>query len=487
MSARLTSIVCALLGLALTAPMLGFDFTNWDDLAWVVNSPVASQGFAGIPLAFTTPIGSAWYPVTHVVYCVLFGLFGASPLAFHLAQWLCWAAALAVLPWAFRAVGLSARAGLLASVWWLVHPLRVESYAWVANLKDTLSLFFVLAAVALQPKRRGLSTLAWCLALLSKATVFPLAVLFVFLEWPSGRRSSPLLRYGLPALAVAVVAAMIHLPSAASMDRTWPGGSLVAALPSALFLPWQYLGWLLWPHGSQALYDFTPVQWLEWRGLLGLVAWGLTVAAALRLRTRAGWCGLLAWALPFAPVTGLVPLAFPVADRYALLPSLAVAALVGVGLTRLSRWASLGALVVLSLPLAVLAERRLPAWHDSVSLWEADRGHSHLKASHINLAGALGGVGRFNDAARELDLAVRLWPADVTLLSHEVFALAARDGLPEPRIALYLQSIQASHGDARALLQLGLVARDDGQRAVAQAIATWLSGAGAIAQAQQLK
>lgn len=469
---------------ALYAPMLRNELTNWDDLRYVTLSPFATLGLWGIPRAFTGSLDEAYYPLTHAVYCVVHQFFADAPLPYHLVQGALFLVAVAVLPTALATLGVRREVALWAVLLWLAHPLRVESVAWVANLKDTLSLAFAAGAFALFPRSRVAAWVVFCLSLLSKATVFPLAALFAALEFRGGARGARgavrSFAWLLPAAALAGVAAWLHVPTSAALHRTWPGGSPWAALPSALWLPWQYLGAMLVAPRPQAVYDFAPVGLLDVRFLVAVAAWGALAAWVWVKRSRPGWAlGVAAFALPFLPVTGLVPLAFHVADRYTLLPSLPVAVGVVLGAAWVGRrlrgggWIAAAAVGSAAVVLAVRSEARLGQWRSGVSLWEADRGRSAQLAARVNLAGAYGGEGRWAEAIFELSALQKADPTRLQTLSDLVFALAARERMGSERIDLYVRAIEESGGRTEALRAIAAAALRDGFPSIARAVADW--------------
>ncbi|MFN7132056.1 MAG: tetratricopeptide repeat protein, partial [Myxococcales bacterium] len=403
------------------APSLFNGLTNWDDPQYVSGNPIAASGARGLWLAISAPFDDAWYPLTQLGYLLLHALAGPSPFAHHLAQPAHFAMAAALVPAALSAFGVPRRAALVAAVLWIVHPFRVESVAWAANLKDTLSLPLVLAAFALYGRGRPRAgAFAFASALLAKSMVFPVALLLPLAARRSGvswrealRRAVPWL---LPAGAVAVVALMLHLRGGVAHHGPAGGNGVLGALPTALWLPWWYLGRVVWPAAPRAIYDFAPVGPLDWRLGLALALW--TAFGALlwwRRRECSGWVlGAAAWLLPLAAVLGLVPLGFLVAERYTLLPSLALAAAIGLaveGLRGRSRAVALTVVSVASLAMAVVTVHRQRDWRDAVSLWEANRTVApNAAAARFNLAGAYGAQGRWKEAAAELETVRRLDP-----------------------------------------------------------------------------
>ncbi|WP_373046854.1 tetratricopeptide repeat protein [Vulgatibacter sp.] len=445
----------AALAFALYLPSLGNGLTNWDDPRYVTANPIATQGFAGIAAAFTQTWDDAWYPLTHALYAVVQAVAGPSALAHHLVQALVFAASVALVPAALAAFGVPTALGFWAALLWAAHPLRVESVSWAANLKDALSALGVIAAVALHGagRRKG-SALAFAAALLAKSTVAPLAPIFVLLEAREVRLPAALRRalpWLAPAAIVLAIAAWLHVLEPAAPGRSQPGGGLLAAIPSALWLPWWYLGRILLPQPSQAIYTFDPVGLVDWRFAAALLLWG--AALVLARRWRGGLTALAAWALPFAAVTGLVPLLFPVADRYALLSSLAVSALVILGAAALAKKpaARVAAAVVASVAVVALGAAsiaRQAQWRDSIALWEADVARDpSLVDARLNLAAAYGEGGRWDDVIVQARESLKLAPDRALALRHLFTAQATKAEVPARFVVPIADAIELADGD----------------------------------------
>ena len=464
-------------------PTLGNGFTNWDDPRYVTGNPFAARGLAGIPAAFTTSWDGVWYPLTHAVICVIQTVAGPAPFAHHLVQILLAALAVACLPGALATFGMRRTHGAAAALLWALHPMRVEPFAWASSLKDVLALLgTVLALAAWGRGRKRIAAACFVAALLAKSTVFPLAMLFV---WFEAARPSDLPRairrtvaFWGPAIACALVSMRSHLEPPPE-GRVLPGGSLLERVPTAIYLPWWYVGRALSVAHPQAVYEVAAVGWLDVRLLMAVALWCVALLCAWRLplgdaRTR--WGALLAFALPFAPVTGLVPLAFPVADRFASLPSIALAAvLVAMGAaccarlraaTRVAAGAGAGAVAAaFCLPVTV---GRQQAWRDGIALWEADRLRAPgVGAVRINLAAAYGEAGRWSDAIGELQAMHRLGISYEHRARDLFFALAARDGM-EPGLVRRLSALIAADGGSRESVRFAQeISRRAGHPAVA--------------------
>ncbi len=426
--------------LALYAVCIPNGFTNWDDDRYVVGNPFAAMGAAGLGRALVSTFDHAYYPLTQALQALLRLAFGTFAPAHHAVSVLLFAAAAALVPSALGAFGVRRGVAFWAALFWLCHPYRVESVAWAANLKDVTSLLAVLATFALLARGKVLfAALAFTAALLCKTMVFPVALLIPFaLPGTPRRRALTAAPFLVLAVAAAAMAARLHFTGPPPEDQRYLGGSLLGTLPSALYLPWWYLGRVLVPR-LQATWAFEPVTPTDGRFLLA-VALSLACAAGLVLAARRKQLrgpGLVAlgWFLPFAPVVGLAPLAFPVAVRYTLLPSLALACAAAVLAQRAlaartsGRGPGVAALAVLG-ALAVATLWRQREWRSAQSLWEADRARAPDSwAARVNLAGAYGGQARWPEAITELEEARRILPTRLRTSADLFFAVGANRGM----------------------------------------------------------
>jgi Flp pilus assembly protein TadD len=431
--------VLFLLVAGLYVPTLGNGVTNWDDPRYVGGHPFASRGLAGILSAWLGTHDDAWYPLTQTIYCLIQAVAGPSPFAHHLVQVLVFAAAVALVPRALGAFGVPRRLGFWAALLWAAHPMRVDTVSWAANLNDALSALGTVGAFALYGSGcKRASAWAFAAGLLSKSRVFPLALLFPLLERrpgePWGRVLGRSAAWLVPAAAVAVISAAIHL-GVPDSGRTMPGGNLVGAVPSAVWLPWWYLGRTILVSAPQVIYSYEPVRWLDVRLALGLLLWLGAIVVVRRLGRREGYFALAGFALPFATVTGLVPLMYPLADRYALFPSLVVTVLVVFLVERWLRpvaWGRIALVGLLATGTVFLVIRdidRQRDWRDSIALWEADRERNPTSADvRIGLSGAYGAAGRWDDALREIEEVARLAPDRETNAADRFLAHLGKAG-----------------------------------------------------------
>jgi tetratricopeptide (TPR) repeat protein len=310
-----------------------------------------------------------------------------------------------------------------AALLFAVHPLRVESVAWITERRDLLSGLFFLVAVwaylravwdapAPRPGWRALSLVAFAAALLSKASTLMLPAALLLLDvYPLGRRARglrALVREKVPYFALAALAAAIALPAQRSGwamtsygDVGLPG-RLALMTYSFTFYPWRWL----WPVGLSPMYELpVTVNPFGWRFLLPLAAFPAITVALYAVRRR--WpAGLAAWvysALMVLPVSGAAHAGFQLAaDRYSYLSGLGFAVLAGGAVVLAQQAADSGRLrrgvaaalmataVVVVVLLGAGTWRQSRVWHDSETLWRwAVSVDPECALCHNNLGSAL--------------------------------------------------------------------------------------------------
>jgi len=426
-------------------PALGGGFLNWDDgINFVTNSGFRGLGWAQLRWMATTTLLGHWVPLTWLSLGVNYALGGLDPWGYHLGNLLLHAANAAVFyviaqrllaaAWGAAAPARALVAGAaFAALLFAVHPLRVESVAWITERRDLLSGLFFLGAVwsylralrdtpAPRPGWRTLSLVAFAAALLSKASTLMLPAVLLLLDmYPLGRRAR-----GLPALVrekiayfalagLAGVAAVLALRSGWAMTsygEVGLPGRLALMTYSFTFYPWKWL----WPVGLSPMYELPlAVNPFAWRFLLPLAAFPAITVALYALRRR--WpAGLAAWvysALMVLPVSGVAHAGFQLAaDRYSYLSGLGFAVLAG-GAVVLARQAVESGRLRRELAAALMATaivvvaalgagswRQSRVWHDSDTLWRwAVSVDPECALCHNNLGSALAVGAPSNPAA----------------------------------------------------------------------------------------
>lgn len=418
-----SALLClGLAGLVLAAfqPALGGEFLNWDDNLIVAASPHLS-GFSGEQLRWmwTATHGGHWEPLVWLSFAIDHARSGGmDPAAFHLTGVLLHALnAALVFALARCLLGEAGRGGaLLAAALFALHPLRVESVAWVSERRDVLSATLYLTATLLWLRRatgggRGwllASYGAFALALTAKAAGLAWPLVFLALDaWPLRRHrdrswSSLVLEkvpYLVPAVAGVVIAsvALEGYGATAMGDALSTPQHLAQAAWGLVFYPMK----TLLPAGLSPLYLLDlELQPLSPRYLLsGLAGAGVTVALVLRRQRSPGLLtAWLSYLLLVGPFLGLLSNGIHLtADRYSYVACLPFALLAAAALTRSDGGAGRARLALgltLALLLGGLTWRQARVWRSSMTLWDrviAVEPHNYVALNKRGLARAQGG------------------------------------------------------------------------------------------------
>ncbi len=502
-----TVILLVLLTLAAFLPVLGNGFV-WDDELYLLNNPRAAGGLtlAGLGWALTTFHAANWHPLTWVSHFLDVELFGLRPAGHHLVS-LLWHAGNVVLLFLLllRLTGARGRSALVAALF-AVHPLHVESVAWVAERKDVLSTFFALAAVAAylrylrRPRPAAYLTvfLLFALALAAKPMPVTLPFLLLLLDWwPLGRwHASPaaapaqsqqtdsrrrhppgrvalLLAEKVPLLALSAASAAVTLRAQASWEAV---GSLPLGirLANAVQAYAGYLGKTVWPRGLAILYPLrsgAPPAWRPLSALLLLSVVTLLVRRTLR-RAPALAAGWLWFLVTLVPVIGLVQVGTQaMADRYSYLPLVGVFIMAAWAidllppLLRLHRTAMTAACCLLALSLAGLTFLQSRYWKDTPTVFDhALRVTGDNRVAHYNLGVYRQGRGELRQAAEHYREAIRI-KEDYADAHNNLGVILAGEGKTAEAISHYRRAIRADRSFAEAWCNLGVQLFEEGKAA----------------------
>jgi tetratricopeptide (TPR) repeat protein len=423
-------LVAATLGVFGTALKNGF--VSFDDELYVVRNPHVRTGLTlpNVAWAFTATAASNWHPLAWISHQLDVSLFGLAPPGHHATSVVFHAAnVLLVFLLLRRGTGRLSESAAAAALFAL-HPLRVESVAWVAERKDVLALFFGLLAIAawsrwVSSRRAGAFAAALVLfaaSLMSKATLVTLPLLLLVIDfWPlaRGQPRRRLLLEKVPFAVLSVAAAvLVWRVQRASGATSAPSQPFGARLEQALVSIVRYLGKTFWPADLAVAYPEIASS-LAWKSAAAALLIAGITAAAVAVRRRhpyvlAGW----AWYLvALAPVVGIVELAWQsMADRSTLVPSIGVAVAVtwlasDLLAPRVPARALAAAAAAVVVALAVLSVRQVSRWRDSLTLYEhAVAVTGPNETMQINLGNELARRGRTEEASRRFEEALRIAP-----------------------------------------------------------------------------
>jgi tetratricopeptide (TPR) repeat protein len=431
-----------------------YGFVNYDDDIYVYQNPTVAAGFTskGILWAFTFAEIGHWHPVTwfsHMLDCRLYGLW---PGGHHLMNVLLHAAATILLFLALTQMtgGPSRPRNIWRSTFvaalFAIHPLRVESVAWIAERKDVLSgVFFMLILLAYtryvreQPSitRYSLVVIAFALGLMSKGMLVTVPFLLLLLDyWPLGRLKPETIESILPPENRATIWHLIaekiplFLLSAASCVVTALSPEKIApAFRESFLLRMEnagvsyviYLKQMFYPVGLILPYFNPPGRFPVWQMIFAaamLIA--ISIGALLCWKTRpyfvVGWLWYLGM---MVPVIGIAQISYYArADRYTYLPQIGLYVVMTWGVAELlGRWHRrrelLGAPALLLIAALVISSRvQASHWHNSETLWRYVLSVSPNNfVAHNNLGLVLDQTGRTEAAITEYEEALQIQPA----------------------------------------------------------------------------
>jgi tetratricopeptide (TPR) repeat protein len=419
-----------------------FAFVNYDDPDYVTNNPHVRQGITadGALWALTSTEAANWFPVTRLSHMLDVQLFGMDAGWHHLVSVLIHAAAsLLLFLFLARATGARAPSAFVAFVFAL-HPLHVESVAWVAERKDVLcALFWFLASWAYVRGMRALVIVAFVLGLMSKPMIVTLPLTLLLLDvWPLKRGLR--VREKLPLFALAAAGAVVTIVVQKAGGAVNPAA--LFGLGNALVSYLVYVAKTFWPAGLAVFYPY-PEQLALWRVALAVAALAAISWQAIRLRgvrpyLAVGWFWFLATLLP---VIGIVRAGEQArADRYMYVPMVGLAVMIGWGgADLLRRWPRLRAALAIGACAACAGAAWAQAgyWRNSETLFAhaLEVTTDNYIAEH-NLGTYLTDQpGRLPEAVAHLERAVQLRPESGQAHSDLGIALAGTTGRLEDAIA----------------------------------------------------
>ncbi len=409
----------------------------WDDDGHM--TPRLLRSLRGLwAIWFIPGAAQQYYPLTHSVFWVMNRLFGQDPTAYHLLN-IALHAANALLVFAVL-TRLRVRCAALAAVVFALHPVMVESVAWISEIKNTLSALFYLSALWVylryaEEKRRGDYLLAFLLffcALLSKTVTASLpAALLVIFWWQRGRLSwrrevEPLIPFFAAGIIMGLFTACVEKyqigASGSDFEYTLVERCLIAGR-----VVWFYAGKLVWPVDLVFVYPRWHISQSEAVQYLWPLAAMIAVAGLCWLARRRR--GPLAAALFFGgtlfPALGFVDV-FPfqysfVADHFQYLASLGVIVLLAAGVSELLRAPRLvfAAGVVLAGVYGTISFKLSRSYDDEVALYTHTlEVNPHAALAHLNLANFYVKVDEDETGLRHYQQANALRPGDPKILSN---------------------------------------------------------------------
>ncbi len=494
-------IVLVSLTWAVFGQTLRHDFVNYDDPSYVYQNTRITSGFSlpNVVWAFTHIHSENWHPlttITHMLDCQLYGLKAGWH---HFTNVLLHTVAVVLLFLALhRMTGALWRSAFVAALF-AIHPLHVESVAWIAERKDVLSgAFFMLTLLAYFHYTRAPSigrylilAVVVALGLMSKPMLVTLPFVLLLLDyWPlgrfqarragGGRQLSQLIVEKIPLIALSAVSSIVTFLAQRGAIGWTEQLPVSVRISNAIVTYVVYVRQMLWPAELAVFYPHPEHRLSTWEvGLSLVVVVGLTIATFV-LRKRApylivGWLWYLGM---LVPVIGLVQVGWQGhADRYTYLPQIGLYMAITwtvADLTVSWRFQRTVLSAVAALLVAVLSWRasvQASYWRDSETLF------THALAVTTNNDVALNNLGiifldqgQLDEAISKLQAAIDLRPENGPAQDNLAKALLRKGRLPEAMVH-YRKFLEIEPGNVEARNTLGTALIQQGR--VSEAIAQW--------------
>jgi hypothetical protein len=437
-------------------PVRSHPFVNYDDSVYVTENEQVKSGldWDTVQWAFTTTEAGNWHPLTWLSHALDYQLFQEDPAGHHEINVLLHVLNALLLFWVLRqATGFTGRSWMVAALFAL-HPINIESVAWISERKNLLSMTFFLLALAAyrwyvrQPRSSRYTVVfgLFALGLMAKPQVITLPfVLLLWDYWPLQRMTvaedqsapepadeSPLVQRSfswlvaekLPMLALCAASAFITMKAqqaAGAMNTVKNSFPFTIRMGNAIVCYARYIGKALWPSHLALVYPHPGTNLKTWEVLGALVLLLAVTALVLRERRRryllVGWLWFLG---TMVPMIGLVQVGEQaMADRYAYLPFIGLFIMVCWGA---ADWAAqrklpvavlVGTCAVVLIAFSAVAYRQLGYWRDNVVLWTriVDVTPPNYIAQD-DWGGALLNEGQLDEAMKHFQAANEIYPLD---------------------------------------------------------------------------
>ncbi len=482
--------VLVVLTFGVYARTLTHDFVNYDDDIYVTANTDVQNGLTwdGVVHAFTRGEIDNWVPLTTISHMLDVQVFGVDqPWGHHLVNLLLHMACAVLLFFSFRRMTGSSWLSWIVALLFAVHPLHVESVAWVAERKDVLSTFFGFLALYAyssyvekpSPGRFALVIVWYICSLLSKPMLVTLPFVLLLLDfWPLGRlqiNPGRVILEKVPLLVLAIAASAVtllvqHKSGAVSGLDLLP---LQFRMANAAIAYVTYIGNMLWPAKLAVLYPYPEGRSLALAfaatGLLLLIT---ALAFALRKRMPYFIVGWLIYIGTLVPVIGIIQVGEQShADRYTYIPLVGLFIAIVWSVADFTRpWhrkpqvhVLAGATSAIILALSIAAHVQVKYWENGITLFSrtiAVTGPNGTAENNLGLA--LGTHGQPEAALPHLNRAIELHHDYVEAYVNLGNALASLNRLPEA-CEKYRSAIQIDRNSINAHNGLGAALDRQGQ------------------------
>lgn len=403
-------LICGLLILAtliVYAQSVQFDFITMDDYLYVTNNSHVKDGIspANIVWAFKSVTAANWHPLTMLSLMLDYDTGGLQAKAFHVTNLIFHILNVLLLFFVlYRMTGYMWRSAFVAALF-AVHPLHVESVAWISERKDVLSTLFWLLTMLFYYRYKGTRSLKgylwlgamFILGLMSKPMLVTLPVILLLMDiWPLERfslavgKKKDALSVGQLIQEKAPLFGLVAVSCVATMYAQRAGGALATLdvfpvgirVANALITPFKYLFKMIVPTGLTAFYPHPGFSIPSWQPILSAIALAIITYWAIRAAKSKPYItvGWFWYIITLLPVVGLIQVgAQAMADRYTYVPLIGIFIIIAWGIPDLLYKSSeadfkkamplgvVGVLVVIVL--TAVAYKQTTYWKSDVTVW----------------------------------------------------------------------------------------------------------------------
>lgn len=423
-----------------------FDFVNFDDHHYIKHNIHVQSGMTidSIHWAFSTKYFGLWNPLVWLSFMFDYQIFGLNAAGYHINNLILHILSALLLFWLFNRMTNRIWESAFVATLFALHPLHVESVAWISERKDVLSAFFWILTLCLYAyytekpciKRYLLVLLAFIPALLSKPMVVTLPVIMILLDyWPLKRFETHKsnvwlwqLKEKTPFFILSIILIIITLYSPSSVDipdnpdiKQFSHLSRMTNAPVAFVT---YLEKTFWPHNMTIFYPVSEQisLWQFWGASLLILM--ISIAIIIKIKHRpylfVGWFW---FTISIAPVIGIIQISlsapYIIADRYHYLPSIGIAIMLAWGVPSLFKNQNIRQKVLFTLGIIFLALmgflswRQCGYWRNSIELWNhALQVTTNNRLAYNNRGAVYDELGQYELAIKDYNEVIKLQPGN---------------------------------------------------------------------------
>ncbi len=464
-----------------------FDFVNYDDDGYVYQNPLVKSGISikGIFEAFSEMYKANWIPLTLISYMMDTEIFGVSPIGYHFTN-IFFHILNSVLLFIFLKISTgNVRSGFVVAILFAIHPLHVESVAWISERKDVLSTFFGLCALIMYiryatqrdwKKYLAVFMLFLC-SLMSKPMLVTIPMIFLLLDfWPIQRIPSNqnsknirtlwmLVLEKLPFFILSLIFSVIAILSQKSGGTvgTTTGFPFSARLMNAMVSYAEYIFKAFWPTNLAVIYPYRHEIDILQLIVSILVLLAITCAVIYCNKKNpalfVGWSWFL---ITLLPVIGFIQVGTQaMADRYTYVPliGLFISAVWSINHLiikfRFNQWIVAMATATIILTFSMMTFNQITTWKNSATLFEHALSVTHDNwVAHLNYGEALLERGQVEEAIRQYQKALVIKP-DFELAYLNIGVAFAKKGQTDHAIANYQKALSIEQNLPSAWLNMG--------------------------------